>query len=61
MTDWLEAAPKAHPYNLVLPAAFAAFQRSFAAADILALAATDIVRFPFAAGVFPFTLAQRAL
>ena len=54
------AALKARRYNFVLPAAFAAFHRSLAAAEILALPAADIVRFPFATGFFPFALAQRA-
>jgi hypothetical protein len=53
-----QAAPKARQYqSLDFPAAFAAFHRRFADAEILALAAADIFRFPLG----PFRGAGREL
>ena len=63
MDDGLRSAGRAEArigYSRVFPAAFAAFQRAFAAAAILPLAAADNLRFPGRLPLFPFTLAQRA-
>jgi hypothetical protein len=51
---------RANRHSLGIPAAFAAFHRRSASAEIFALAAADILRFPFGPGSFPFTLARRA-
>jgi hypothetical protein len=50
-----KAAPEAHHrQSLDFPAAFAAFHRRFAAAEILARPAADILRFPLGPRFFPF-------